>query len=81
MAHPGTGTGTGSSITLRLPSRRPRHRRTERTACTCTAACSDFANTVPVRDSKDPDGPALLFPATAFAAFTGALRAGRFPTP
>jgi hypothetical protein len=28
----------------------------------------------PVRDSKDPDGPALTFPAPAFAAFLTALR-------
>lgn len=34
---------------------------------------------VPVRDSKDPSGPALLFPAHAFAAFVEAVKAGRFP--
>ena len=33
---------------------------------------------VPVRDSKDPLGPALVFPATAFAAFVGAVKAGEF---
>ncbi len=31
---------------------------------------------VPVRDSKDPDGPALTFTATAWASFLTALRAG-----
>ncbi|MBC3844183.1 DUF397 domain-containing protein [Streptacidiphilus sp. 4-A2] len=34
---------------------------------------------VPVRDSKDPDGPALIFPATAFTAFVAAVKAGEFP--
>lgn len=31
-----------------------------------------------VRDSKDPDGPALLFSAAAFAAFVGAVSNGEF---
>lgn len=35
---------------------------------------------VPVRDSKDPAGPALLFPADAFASFVSAVRAGEFGT-
>ena len=35
---------------------------------------------VPVRDSKDPSGPALAFPAAAFAAFVGAVKAGEFGT-
>ena len=35
---------------------------------------------VPVRDSKDPAGPALLFPAEAFASFVSAVRAGEFGT-
>jgi transcriptional regulator with XRE-family HTH domain len=34
----------------------------------------------PVRDSKDPHGPALLFPTDAFAAFVAAVKAGEFPT-
>ncbi|MFJ9952573.1 DUF397 domain-containing protein [Kitasatospora sp. NPDC091207] len=33
---------------------------------------------VPVRDSKDPQGPALVFPATSFAAFVAAVQAGEF---
>jgi hypothetical protein len=31
-----------------------------------------------VRDSKDPAGPALTFPAAAWSAFTTAVRAGQF---
>jgi hypothetical protein len=34
---------------------------------------------VPVRDSKDPHGPALLFAEDAFAAFVAAVKAGEFP--
>ncbi|RDG36704.1 DUF397 domain-containing protein [Streptomyces corynorhini] len=34
--------------------------------------------TVPVRDSKVPQGPVLLVPAGAFASFVGAVRQGRF---
>lgn len=33
---------------------------------------------VAVRDSKDPDGPALLFTPEAFAAFVADVRDGRF---
>lgn len=32
-----------------------------------------------VRDSKDPHGPALVFPADSWTAFTTAVNAGRFP--
>ena len=35
---------------------------------------------VPVRDSKDPQGPALAFGVDAFAAFVQAVKAGEFPT-
>ncbi|TGB16490.1 DUF397 domain-containing protein [Streptomyces palmae] len=33
---------------------------------------------VPVRDSKDPDGPALAFSATAFVSFVDAVKRGEF---
>ncbi|WP_433889096.1 DUF397 domain-containing protein [Streptomyces sp. CA-111067] len=33
-----------------------------------------------VRDSKDPQGPALIFPADAWTAFAAATREGEFPT-
>lgn len=33
---------------------------------------------VPVRDSKDPHGPALLFPAEAWASFVAGVRDGEF---
>ncbi|MFJ9843757.1 DUF397 domain-containing protein [Kitasatospora sp. NPDC101155] len=38
-----------------------------------------FAGIVPVRDSKDPSGPALVFPAEAWTAFVTAIKAGNIP--
>ncbi|CDR07116.1 DUF397 domain-containing protein [Streptomyces iranensis] len=35
---------------------------------------------VPVRDSKDPHGPALVFESSAWSAFVSAVRSGEFPT-
>ncbi|WP_107094763.1 DUF397 domain-containing protein [Streptomyces sp. XY431] len=34
---------------------------------------------VPVRDSKDPSGPVLLFPSAAWSSFVSALRDGAIP--
>jgi Domain of unknown function (DUF397) len=38
------------------------------------------AGTVPVRDSKDPEGPALAFGVDAFASFVQAVKVNEFPT-
>ncbi|MDH6707011.1 hypothetical protein P3T27_003740 [Kitasatospora sp. MAA19] len=40
----------------------------------------DDAHPGTVRDSKDPDGPALIFPAEAWQSFVSAVRAGEFGT-
>ncbi|MER6305393.1 DUF397 domain-containing protein [Streptomyces sp. NPDC001739] len=47
--------------------------------------CLEFTRTlthphglVPVRDSKDPHGPALIFPATNWTAFISAVKQGQF---
>ncbi|WP_338000805.1 DUF397 domain-containing protein [Streptomyces bingchenggensis] len=34
---------------------------------------------IPVRDSKNPQGPALLFPATSWTAFIARLKTGHRP--
>jgi len=43
--------------------------------------CVEVARTLPaaiaVRDSKDPDGPRLIFTPQDWAAFTAAIRSGR----
>ncbi|BCL16181.1 DUF397 domain-containing protein [Micromonospora sagamiensis] len=41
-------------------------------ACVEVAVVRDPTDTVAVRDSKDPHGPVLRFPPTAWAAFAGA---------
>lgn len=47
------------------------------------SACVEVAFTgdgsVPIRDSKDPDGPALVFPPDSWSAFLGGVKAGDFP--
>ncbi|ARF55219.1 DUF397 domain-containing protein [Streptomyces gilvosporeus] len=35
---------------------------------------------VPVRDSKNPDGPALIFPAPLWSSFVDAVKNGGLPT-
>ncbi|GAA1883913.1 DUF397 domain-containing protein [Streptantibioticus ferralitis] len=38
------------------------------------------SGTVPIRDSKDPHGPALFFSLQAWASFVSAVTAGEFST-
>ncbi|MER5354460.1 DUF397 domain-containing protein [Kitasatospora sp. NPDC002551] len=45
---------------------------------TCVEVAPDFPGIVPVRDSKDPAGPALVFPTDAWRAFLSAVQAGEF---
>ena len=43
----------------------------------CIEAATGFlADVVPVRDSKDPQGPALLLTTAAFASFVAAVKSG-----
>jgi hypothetical protein len=48
--------------------------------CAEVAAVGDGSGVVPVRDSKDPSGPALTFTADAWASFVSGVRKGDFPT-
>ncbi|WP_316529608.1 DUF397 domain-containing protein [Kitasatospora brasiliensis] len=47
------------------------------------SACVEVAflnsDIIPVRDSKDPGGPALAFPTHAWAAFVTAIKTGELP--
>lgn len=45
---------------------------------TCVEIAPNFPGIVPVRDSKDPEGPALVFSADAWQAFASAVTAGEF---
>ncbi|MFJ2861802.1 MULTISPECIES: DUF397 domain-containing protein [unclassified Kitasatospora] len=38
-----------------------------------------FPGLVPVRDSKDPHGPVLVFPASAWVSFLSGIQVGDFP--
>lgn len=44
----------------------------------CVEVAGGVPGVTPVRDSKDPQGPALVFPAAAWADFLTDLKAGRF---
>ncbi|MFD5437849.1 DUF397 domain-containing protein [Kitasatospora sp. NPDC127067] len=44
----------------------------------CIEVADGFAGVMPVRDSKDPSGPALLFRSAAWQAFVTAVRTGEF---
>ncbi|MEV8328627.1 DUF397 domain-containing protein [Kitasatospora sp. NPDC056731] len=44
----------------------------------CIEVADDFPGIVPVRDSKDPNGHTLAFPADAWQAFVTAVGAGEF---
>ncbi|MGW7486810.1 DUF397 domain-containing protein [Streptomyces sp. NPDC054786] len=41
-------------------------------------ALTEAHGLVPVRDSKDPDGPALIFPAADWSSFLTAVKGGEF---
>ena len=45
----------------------------------CIEVAAGLTEVVPVRDSKDPQGPALVFAADAWRAFVGGVRGGEFP--
>ncbi|MFJ2188879.1 DUF397 domain-containing protein [Kitasatospora sp. NPDC087861] len=44
----------------------------------CVEVADGFTGLMPVRDSKDPHGPALLFPSAAWQSFVSAVRTGEF---
>ncbi|WP_328957834.1 DUF397 domain-containing protein [Kitasatospora purpeofusca] len=46
----------------------------------CVEVAPDVPGLVPVRDSKDPSGSVLVFPAAAWGAFVAGLQAGEFGT-
>ncbi|MFD4657137.1 DUF397 domain-containing protein [Kitasatospora sp. NPDC058444] len=45
----------------------------------CVEVAPGFPGVVPVRDSKDPHGPALVFPVAAWGSFIAAIQEGEFP--
>ncbi|MER6139585.1 DUF397 domain-containing protein [Streptomyces sparsogenes] len=49
-------------------------------ADSCIEILDDYPSGIPVRDSKIPDGPALLFPTDSWSSFVATLKAGDIPT-
>ncbi|MFD4398051.1 DUF397 domain-containing protein [Kitasatospora sp. NPDC058478] len=45
----------------------------------CIEVAHGYPGLVPVRDSKDPDGPVLSFPDPAWHVFVAAVQNGEFP--
>ncbi|MFE2106338.1 DUF397 domain-containing protein [Kitasatospora sp. NPDC059463] len=46
----------------------------------CVEVAAGLSGVVPVRDSKDPDGPELLFAAEAWDSFLAGVKGGEFST-
>nr|WP_228718430.1 DUF397 domain-containing protein [Kitasatospora acidiphila] len=44
----------------------------------CVEVAANLPGVIPVRDSKDPEGPSLTFTPTGFAAFVAGLKDGDF---
>ena len=50
----------------------------ENDSSSCVEVVDDYPAGVPVRDSKDPGGPALVFPRAAWASFIAGVKRGDF---
>ncbi|UGY94404.1 DUF397 domain-containing protein [Streptomyces gobiensis] len=46
----------------------------------CLEVTDAYPAIIPVRDSKDPSGPALVFPVDGWASFVAAVKGGNFPS-
>ncbi|WP_327429241.1 DUF397 domain-containing protein [Streptomyces sp. NBC_01236] len=44
----------------------------------CLEVLESYPSGVPVRDSKAPDGPAMIFPASTWTSFVRAVKDGEF---
>jgi len=75
----GKGTATMTHDLTSAPWHKSSHSSGDGGNC-IEAAPAFIPGAVPVRDSKDPQGPALVFGADAFAAFITAVKRGEFPT-
>lgn len=45
----------------------------------CVEIAEGYAGVMPVRDSKNPEGPALVFGIDAWGSFVQGVKAGDFP--
>lgn len=51
----------------------------ENNAGGCVEVSDGYPDGVPVRDSKTPHGPALIFEATAWSSFVATVKGGKLP--
>ncbi|WP_328913314.1 MULTISPECIES: DUF397 domain-containing protein [unclassified Streptomyces] len=49
------------------------------TGGSCVEVADGFEGVQPVRDSKDPNVPALVFPTSTWSTFVTAVKSGHFP--
>ncbi|MEC4020646.1 DUF397 domain-containing protein [Streptomyces sp. H27-D2] len=49
-------------------------------SASCVEVLDGHPSGVPVRDSKAPHGPALIFPAAGWSSFVAAVKGGAMPT-
>ncbi|WP_327168134.1 DUF397 domain-containing protein [Streptomyces subrutilus] len=49
-------------------------------ADSCVEVLDGYPSGVPVRDSKIPQGPALIFPSASWSTLIEAVKVGEFPT-
>ncbi|MER6827932.1 DUF397 domain-containing protein [Streptosporangium sp. NPDC000563] len=47
----------------------------------CVEVAANLPEVIAVRDSKNPNGPKLLFTPTQWKTFVGGLKAGKFDSP
>lgn len=73
-----SGNNGGNCIEVALAWRKSSYSGTNGGNC-IEVAPGFLPDVIPVRDSKDPDGPALVFPAASWDSFIAAVRAGDFP--
>ncbi|MCX5450979.1 MULTISPECIES: DUF397 domain-containing protein [Streptomyces] len=45
----------------------------------CVEVVDDLPGIIPVRDSKDPHGPTIVFPANAWSSFVSAVKNTNLP--
>jgi hypothetical protein len=69
-----SGTNGGACIEVAEVWRKSSHSDGNGSDCVEVAAALPAA--IAIRDSKDPDGPKLIFNPAAWAAFTAAIRTG-----
>ncbi|MGC0311873.1 DUF397 domain-containing protein [Kitasatospora acidiphila] len=62
---------------MAMPQARWRKSTYSQQSGTCVEVADGLTGVIPVRDSKDPEGPALTFTPAGFAAFVARIKSGK----